>query len=210
MADRGTGEVTEGLWQFEATHPEWSEDENDGWEPDVAWWAVSVSIGVVLIDPLVEDWDALDEFLSARGGCVGIVRTCHWHQRSVSEVAERYGVAVWAKAHPDKRAQRVVDHVVADRDQIAGALEVFDVERADEIALWLPRHGALVFGDAMIRTREGTLRTCPESWTQPVGGPARLRAILAGLTELPVEHVLVSHGPTVIGDADTSLRAAVS
>jgi len=34
-------------------------------------------------------------------------------------------------------------------------LRVIDVERADEIALWLPRQRALVFGDAMIRTQAG-------------------------------------------------------
>jgi hypothetical protein len=99
---------------------------------------------------------------------------------------------------------------VAVPDAVFDGLRVIDVERADEIALWLPRQRALVFGDAMIRTREGRLRMCPESWTQPDGGPARLRLLLGKLTALPIEHVLVSHGPLMMGDGLASLRDATS
>lgn len=55
MSDGTVGEIVEGLWRFEAQHPEWAEDEGDedGWEQSVAWWAVAVAAGVVLIDPLV-------------------------------------------------------------------------------------------------------------------------------------------------------------
>jgi hypothetical protein len=59
------------------------------------------------------------------------------------------------------------------------------------------------------RSGAGELRTCPDSWQQPSGGPARLRASLGGLAELPVEHVLVSHGPAVLGNGLVSLRAAI-
>ena len=102
------------------------------------------------------------------------------------------------------------DRAVAEGDELFDGLRVFDVERADEIALWLPRQAALAFGDAMIRTSAGELRVCPDSWTQPAGGAARLRALLGALTELPVEHVLVAHGPLVLGGGGQSLRAATS
>lgn len=39
----------------------------------------------------------------------------------------------------------------------------------------------------------------PGIMEQPEGGPARLRALLSALTVLPIEHVLVSHGPLVMG-----------
>jgi glyoxylase-like metal-dependent hydrolase (beta-lactamase superfamily II) len=210
MAPGATGEIIEGLWRFEAVHPEWTQDEGgeDGWEPEVAWWAVATPHGLVVIDPLVDDWDILDQLMASRGGCAGVVRTCHWHQRSVPEAASRYGAEVWAKQHPD--GPYAFDRGVGDRDELFEELQVFDVERADEIAVWLPRHGALVFGDAMIRTRRGELRACPESWTQPEGGPARLRAVLRALRSLPVEHVLVSHGPLVLGDGAASLHTATN
>jgi hypothetical protein len=62
----------------------------------------------------------------------------------------------------------------------------------------------------MIRSGTGELRVCPDSWTQPKGGSARLRSLLADLTELAVEHVLVSHGPLVLGDGLASLRRAIA
>jgi hypothetical protein len=62
----------------------------------------------------------------------------------------------------------------------------------------------------MLRTLAGDLRVCPDSWTQPEGGPARLRALLGALTVLPVAHVLVSHGPLVLGGGGASLQGATS
>jgi hypothetical protein len=203
------GEIIEGLWQFEALHPEWNEDEGageDGWEQEVAWWALAVEGGLLLVDPLVDDWEAVDRLVEGGGGCAGVLRTCHWHQRSVAEVASRYGVEVWARPG----SSLAFDHAVGDGDEPFDGVQVIDVERADEVALWLPRQGTLVFGDAMLRTRAGALRVCPESWTQPAGGHARLRSLLGALSSLPVEHVLVAHGPLVLGDGLESLRSATS
>src|SRR5947209_18226558 len=112
MSESRVGEIIDGLWRDEAMHPEWSEDEGgeDGWEPLVAWWVADTPHGLVLIDPLVENWAELDRLVGERG-CAGIVRTCHWHERSIAEAAERYSVDVWARmpAHgvskypPDQR-----------------------------------------------------------------------------------------------------------
>lgn len=212
MVQRTDAEVVKGLWRFQARHPEWTPEEGgeDGWEPDVAWWAVEVQGGVLLIDPLVDDWQGLDRLLSDRGGCAGVVRTCHWHERSIEAVATRYDVGVWAKPHPTEPGHLRVDHPVADRDEPFEGVHVLDVERADEIALWLSRQRALVFGDAMLRRATGELRVCPPSWTQPEGGPARLRGLLGGLAALGPEHVFVSHGPLVVGDGMASLQAATA
>jgi hypothetical protein len=206
-----TGEILDGLWRFEALHPEWTEDEGgaEGWEQSIAWWAIAASSGLVLVDPLVVDWAALDRLVDERGGCAGVVRTCHWHQRSIAEAAARYRAEVWAKPPPDGDAIQPFDHTLSDHESILGGLRALDVERADEIAVWLPDQAALLFGDAMLRSPTGELHRCPDSWVQPAGGPARLRAILGSLIEFPVEHVLVSHGPLVLGDGLASLEAAV-
>lgn len=204
-----TSEVQDGLWRFEALHPEWTEEEGgeEGWEQLVAWWALAGPAGLVLIDPLVEDWDRLDPLVERSGGCAGIVRTVHWHERSIEAAAVRYGAEVWARSHPQGRPH---DHSVSGGDRIFDELLVIDVERADELALWLPAQAALLFGDAMLRSEAGTLHVCPPSWLQPEGGPERLRQLLRDLGEqLPVEHVLVSHGPLVLGDGAAALQWAL-
>lgn len=206
------GEILEGLWRFEARHPEWTEDEGgeEGWEPVVGWWGVSSPSGLVLIDPLVEDWPQLDRLVEGQGGCAGIIRTVHWHQRSVADAARRYGAGVWARPSGAGAAAPPTDHAVSDSEELFERITAFDMERQDEIALWLPAQRALIFGDAMLRRGAGELRVCPESWIQPPGGAARMRSLLAGLTVLPVKHVLVSHGPLVLDDGERSLRAATS
>lgn len=211
MGATDNGEIIQGLWRFAALHPEWTEEEGeDGWEQSVAWWAVATPGGLVLIDPLIADWDALDALVAAAGGCAGVVRTCYWHQRSIAEVASRYDVPIWARRPPDGQTRHAFDRSVTDHDEIFERLQIIDVERADEVALWLPRQRALVFGDAMIRTAAGELAVCPESWTQPEGGRSRLRSVLAALADFPVEHVLVSHGPLVLGDGVASMRGATT
>jgi hypothetical protein len=211
VARSSVGEVLDGLWRFEALHPEWNEEEggDEGWEQSVAWWAVASSHGVVLVDPLVVDWAGLDRLVGEGGGCAGVLRTCHWHERSVARAAARYRAQVWAKPPPSGAPLHPFDHAVTNRERLFGGLLALDVERADEIALWLPAQAALLFGDAMLRGDAGELHVCPDSWLQPDGGRARLRAVLSSLTEFPVEHILVSHGPLVLGDGLSSFEAAV-
>jgi len=205
------GEVLPGLWAFSAQHPEWSEPdgEQDGWDPLVAWWAVGTSRGLLLIDPLVTDWAELDRRVAAHDGCAGIVRTIHWHQRSVASAAARYNASVWAMQSPELEPRRPFDHALHDQEELWDGIQAFFLERDDELALWLPKQASLLFGDAMIRRGDGQLRVCPESWTQPAGGPDRLRILLGALGHLSVEHVFVSHGPLVTGGGLESLQAAV-
>jgi Metallo-beta-lactamase superfamily len=213
MAASQVGEVMGGLWRFEALHPEWTEEEGgeEGWEQLVAWWAVSSSRGLLLIDPLVVSWRELDGLVEAHGGCAAVVRTVHWHERSVAEAAARYGASVWAKPPPAVGGDwPSFDRALEDGAETLDGLQAFGTERGDEVALWLPGQAALLFGDVMLRQPSGELRVCPDWWLQPEGGPGRLRALLAELAELPLEHVLVSHGPLVLGDGAVSLRSAIA
>lgn len=212
MSEESVGQVLEGVWRFEAEHPEWSDEWGDeGWEPVVGWWILATSSGLALIDPLIDDWSEVDRLVEAHGGCAGVVRTCHWHQRTIAEAAARYDVEVWAQAHSPARGWPAFDRELSHEQQLFGdSITAFDVERDDELALWYAPQQALIFGDAMVRHGQGQLRVCPPDWTQPDGGPERLRSVLSGLTELPVEHVLVSHGPLVLGAGLTALRAATS
>ena len=212
MGASSVGEVLRGVWRFESLHPDWIEEDGgeDGWERTVAWFAVSTPSGLLLIDPLVVGWRELDALVETHGGCAGVLRTLHWHQRSVAEAAARYNASVWAKPPSSpNRGWPPFDRALDDGDELCDGAQAFAVQRDDELALWLPAHAALVFGDVMLRRPSGELRMCPDSWLQPEGGPVRLRELLAPLAELPVEHVLVAHGPLVLGDGQASMRAAI-
>lgn len=203
-----TGEVLDRLWRFEAVHPEWIE--GDGWDPEVAWWALATAAGLVLIDPLVEDWQALDRLVEQAGGCAAIVRTCLWHERSIPQAHERYGADVWARTQAGHASPRHFDRIAEPGQPLPGGIEAIDVIRDDEIGLWLPEHEALLFGDVMLRDRDGTLTMCPESWVARAGGRARLRTVLSPLLERAPRHVLVSHGPLVLDDGPRSLARALA
>lgn len=200
--------ILPGLWRWQAVHPAW--EQGDDWEPEVAWWLVRTPAGAVLIDPLVEDWDGLDAVVQAAGGCAAIVRTCWWHERSIEAASHRYDSEVWARQPSAGAPSRRLDHLVDDGEELPGGLQAFNVLRDDEIGVWLPAQSALAFGDVMVRDGDGRLSMCPESWIARAGGHPALRAVLAPLQSLGAEHVLVSHGPLVLGDGRAALRRAVT
>jgi hypothetical protein len=206
MTAHAGAEVLPGLWQFPAQHPEWTEEEGgeDGWEPLVSWWATSTSRGLLLIDPLVTDWEQLDRLVAHQ-------ETSGSQPSSPpsSSAAARYEAPVWAMRTVGVPDRQPLDHALTDRAELWDGIQAFFLERDDEIALWLPEPAALVFGDAMLRRGEGGLCVCPDSWTQPEGGSARLRVLLGELGRLPIQHVLVSHGPLVVGNGLESLQEAI-
>lgn len=211
VAHASSLEVLEGVWRFATPHPDWTEDDGgeDGWAQEVAWWAIETVQGVVLVDPLVRRWASLDALVADRGGCAAVIRTCHWHQRTVSEAASRYDAEVWAKPPPSPAPPRPFDRAIAAGETLPGGLMGFAVDRHDEVVIWSRKQAVLIFGDAILRTDHGGLRTCPDSWLAPDDGPVRLRTVLRTLTELPIEHVLVSHGPLVLGNGLASLQQAI-
>jgi hypothetical protein len=200
-------EILTNLWRFEAVHPEW--EEGDDWPAEVAWWAARTPAGLVLIDPLVSDWDLVDGLVETAGGCAAVIRTCWWHQRTIDEARLRYGTEVWAREPSEGAPPRHLDRAARDGEELPGGLRAFAVVRDDEIGLWLAEQRALLFGDVMIRDEDGTLAMCPESWIARAGGHPALRIALRKLLALDVEHVLVSHGPLRLGGGHDSLARAL-
>jgi hypothetical protein len=201
-------EILDGLWRFTAVHPEW--EDGDDWEPVVAWWAVQTDRGLLLVDPLVDDWDELDGLVEHGGGCAGVARTCHWHQRSITEVSDRYAAAVWALPAPAGQPAPPVDLEIAPGRPLPGDLLPFEAVRDDEIVIWSPPHRVLLAGDVLVRDTDGALRLCPDSWIERAGGRAAIKPALADLLELDVRHVLVGHEPLVLGDGPDALADALT
>lgn len=205
-------DILPNVWEHVAAHPEWSPDEagDDGWDETVASWAVITPDGLVLIDPLIEAWDAFDAHVDAHGGCAAIVRTVHWHARDGAEAAARYDAPLCARRPPNSDPRWLhYDRELRDGEQLPGGLQILELPRADEVAVWFPAGRALFFGDAMLRRPPGELHVCPDRWLPPDGGAARMRRRLRELAgRLAIEHVLVSHGPNRLGDGAAAILAA--
>jgi hypothetical protein len=189
-------ELRPGLYRWTARHPAWEPDqepESPGdWPPVVGCVAWAAPGGLLLIDPLVEDWAALDALVERHGPRVHLATTLRFHARSRSrdQVLERYG---------------------AD-ETLPEGVEALPIEGADETVYWLEQPRALVPGDRLMGDGRGGLRMCPESWLYYIPGGyslADLRAALAPLRELPVELVLVSHGEPLLSDGRAALERAL-
>ena len=188
-----------GLHRWTARHPEWEPGAEPGspgdWPPDVGCVAYEAPDALVLVDPLVHDWDALDALVERHGYPVVVLTTMRFHGRSRAEVADRYGAELRTHgAEPPAGVRRI---------PIAGM---------DESMVYLEAPRALVPGDRLIGADGGALAPCPESWLRYLPGPpgaADLRAALAPLLELGAELVLVSHGEPVRRDGAAALRAVL-
>ena len=48
--------------------------------------------------------------------------------------------------------------------QLPAGIQAFETSRADERAIWIAPHRALVVGDVLLGTADGGLRVCPDGW----------------------------------------------
>jgi hypothetical protein len=133
-------------------------------------------------------WPALDRDVSRLGLPVRVLLTAPWHRRDAHVVAERYGGLIGTEPLP-------------------AGIEPFAAGPADEgqVAYFIRPHRTLVVGEFFQGHRAG-LRLAP-SPAEPE--PERLREQLRGLLELPIDRVLVSHGPPVLGDGIARIREAL-
>jgi glyoxylase-like metal-dependent hydrolase (beta-lactamase superfamily II) len=191
-------EIAQGLWRWTAAHPEWTPDSD--WPRDVGCIYYEGPDAVVLIDPLVPAdeadrfWDALDRDVERAGRPVVLLRTLHWHQRSIGEILDRYPAArLWT---------------AESNDPPPAGIEAY--QRADDTLFWIVEHKALVAGDILLGSENGGVRVCPDSWLPEDVNPAEFRASLRFLLKLPVEMVLVSHGQPVLENGREALAAALA
>jgi glyoxylase-like metal-dependent hydrolase (beta-lactamase superfamily II) len=212
-------ELTPGLWRWTARHPEWHPG---AFGAEVASFALLAGDDLLLIDPLVPadgDEPGVLERLDALAGdarAVHVLITIPYHVRSAEPLRERFaGARIWG---PPKAASRLTDTAAftalgPGAPGPAGA-QAFVIGRPErtERPLWLPSHGALAFGDALVGTPEGELRVWSQKpldedrvdWYRDTFNPT-----LAPLRGLPADRVLVTHGEPVITDGATALAAAL-
>jgi len=198
-------EIAPGLYRWEAAHPEWTPDSD--WPRMVGSVLYELEGRAVLIDPLIPDRER-ERFLPwldgrVRDRQVRILTTTRWHRRDRDELARRY---VPAKGEDPYGASGSRPWNESPRGVSPRWLK-----GAGENVFWLPAAAALVAGDSLVGAGEGRLSVCPESWLEDVDVDRRgVAALLAGLLELPVERVLVSHGEPVLQDGRRALALAIA
>ena len=192
-------EVAPGLRRWTAWH--------DHWEEDVGAVAVDTADGLVLIDPL--------EPAAEVGRPAHVLYTVYWHARDGAKLGAG---RIWAgsrSAQPLRNRGVEVTDVAAPEADLPGGIRAFATARVSEVVYWLPEHRALVVGDVLLgagarpHPTDDPLRLCPERW---LGKPthADLRRSLRPLLDLPVEHVLVSHGAPVLGGGRAALERVLA
>lgn len=206
-------EIVPGIWRWTARHPEWHPGE---FGAEVASFALTTGDDLLLIDPLVpEGDDAVLEQLErlAQGRRTNSLITIGYHVRSAERLAERLGGRIYG---PHTCAKRLRDESLLFEDTSGPAgVTVYAIgsPRRGERPIWIPSHSALAFGDALVTNPQGELRI----WVQdPVDDRIRsfyrerFAPTLDPLLELPVKHVLVTHGDPVVGRGASALREAAT
>jgi glyoxylase-like metal-dependent hydrolase (beta-lactamase superfamily II) len=192
-------EIAPHVWWWTAPHPEWTPEDlegGQGWEEIVSSYAL-VDDGLVLYDPLVEDWDALDALVE-RHGPPAILLTVLWHGRSAPEILERYeGAATWAH---EPAAEWVEERTPVTKtfrvgDSLPAGSEAVHMRRLEEIAFWLPKQDAVVVGDTILGHGDRAA-LCPPTWVRKneTFEPAR-EAVRELMARNPVRLLLTHGGP---------------
>jgi hypothetical protein len=177
-------ELRPGLWTWTAPHPDWSE--KDEWGPDVRSYAYDGGGCLVLFDPLAPP-SLIEGLIEAQE--VGVLLTAEWHRRSAAECVERFGA-----------------HVSAPDEEPPGGVERRPTYYDEEVAYWLPRHGALVVGDSFMAETGFKVQ---DEWLPDGVTREQMLAGLRPLLELPVELILVTHGDPVVENARERLQEAL-
>jgi glyoxylase-like metal-dependent hydrolase (beta-lactamase superfamily II) len=202
-------EIRDGLWRWEAPHPDWTEDQD--WAEQVGCFAYAPDGGgLLVVDPLVADgdWSALDALAEQNGGVSAVVVMVHWHERDAVAAAERYGAGLFASPLGKQREALSAATKLDEAATLPGGVRALLVPEAEEAILWLEGARTLLAGDVLLE-REGRLAVCPDSWLDSPDNAGAVRASLRRALDLPVEAVAVSHGDPALFEGPEALEAAL-
>jgi glyoxylase-like metal-dependent hydrolase (beta-lactamase superfamily II) len=198
-------ELQTGLWHWEAPHPDWKPGEE--WDQMVSSYAIDDGRRLLLFDPLAMPND-IEELAADRESA--IVLTCPWHERDARRLIEELGAPVFTP-RPDEGSgdaawlDTVEAHQFSAGDRLPVGVGTFPGLVANDIVLWVEGHRAVIAGDTLIDRGQGL--EIPEDWLGEGVTREQVAEGLRPLLELPVEHVLATHG----GPADrTALERALA
>jgi len=202
-----------GLWHWTAPHPDWRPTEP--WDQNVSSYATDDGARLLLFDP-IDPPGELEKLAAERE--TAVVLTAPWHERDAQGLVERLGVPVHTPL-PDTAeflmktygitAEQAGDgspdvvwllkegigeaHPYAAGDRLDVGVEAFPGQKPNDLVLWIESHRAVVAGDTLVDFGDGL--EINERWLQYYNATReRVAAGLRPLLELPVEHVLATHG----------------
>lgn len=212
LADR----IAPGLWRWARRHGEWHPGE---FGAEVVAFMAATERETLLIDPLLGAEDPVWTQIAATDGPLRILITIPYHARSAESVRERLGAEreVTIHGHPAvaKRLRSSAGfEPFAAGDELPAGVSAHRIgnPRRFETPLLIPSHGALVFGDAVVGTELGTRIWSDRRVDEPVARfyAERFAPTLEPLLELGFEHLLLTHGPSVLGEGKAGLREAIA
>jgi glyoxylase-like metal-dependent hydrolase (beta-lactamase superfamily II) len=178
-------ELETGVWHWEAPHPDWNPGEE--WDEVVSSYAIDDGDRLLLFDPLAMPSE-IGELAAGRE--TAIVLTCPWHRRDAVGLAERLGAPLYVPPPDEGDPDPVEGEVFREGDRLPVGVEAFRGMESNELMLWVESRRSLVAGDTLIVRGSGL--EVPADW---VGAKfEQIREGLRPLLELPVQHVLATHG----------------
>ena len=205
-------ELSPGLWHWQAPHPDWVASEP--WDKNVSSYAIDDGEQLLLFDPIDPPTELVER---ATERDTAVVLTAPWHERDTQSLVERLGVPVFTPL-PDS-AQYLMDtygitaeqagdgspdvvwllregkgeaRPYAPGDRLPFGADVFPGHKPNDTVLWVESHGAVISGDTLVDFGRGL--EINERWLRSGVTRDEVAAGLRPLLELPVEHVLATHG----------------
>jgi hypothetical protein len=215
-----------GLFSWVARHPEWHPGD---WGAEVVSFAARGDGGVLLlIDPQLPDGEqaekvlaALDREVALKGTrAISIQITLGYHARSGEELWKRYRkghpVTVYGHRAVLKRFGKAIRNDFTEIEEGAelpgGSVPLrIGKPRRQETPLWIPKHEAIAFGDAVVGV-DGKAR----AWAhEKVDAKVerfyreRFNPTLEPLIDLGPERLLFTHGPSILSGGTKALRECI-
>jgi hypothetical protein len=217
-------QLVEGLWTWTADHPDWGKPQTS-WDASVRGYLAFAEDATLLVDPLLEPPEhpagasvraELDALVHERDPPVAIFVSIPWHVRSTAELVGRFDATAYSHRKLGARLTKAgAWRELEPGKRHPGGVVAYPIgnPRTRETPLHLSSHRALVVGDTIVEAR-GT--GAPRLWASVDPKPGsriwyekRYVPSFRPLLELPVEHLLLTHGRPVVGRGRDALREAL-
>jgi glyoxylase-like metal-dependent hydrolase (beta-lactamase superfamily II) len=186
-------EVAAGVWHWQAPHPEWDESV---WPQLVSSYAIDDGERLLLFDPIATPAEIVAR--ADRRDLV-VVLTSPWHERDARSLVDTHNPPVFVtdpgEGSPD--VEWLLSGAIGDPRLYStegglpdGVEAAFPGREPNDVVLWVPSRGAMIAGDTLVDFGDGL--TIHEPWLSTPRG--QVVGQLLPLLDLPVEHVLATHG----------------